>query len=179
VNQPDAIILKSVHKRLADAFEDGEIMGAPYTVGNDGDMRLGTKLTFPYIYILPFGRLFQIEHLPVIIVQVTIYSGSADMGDTDDGIFDVTVDLHIFGRDPVQKANVKGAIRRNIKTWELYDFDSSSTPVLEECAIIEDGDAYSWKESNHSINSEKLAIEASLADWTTLSCAFQAVELGG
>lgn len=174
MNRPDVNILRSVLKNLEDAFVSGGIMGTAYAVGSDADMRAGTALAFPYIYLLNFGRLFQVEHLPVIIVQLSINSIAFEMGSGEAPLVDLN--LHIFGRDAMQTANIKAGLRKQIDSWHIYDFDLPNTPEVQDCDIICDEQGSTWTESFHSIANEGIVIEASLASWSTMSCAFQVTE---
>jgi hypothetical protein len=155
-------------------FSSGEMMGVVYSVYNDDDMRAGTLPVFPFVYIVNFGTLFQVKHLPVIVVQVTIFSTPIEMGGDD--VLDVFLDFHIFGRDSVQTANIKGAFR-NIQSWPIYNFDGDNATIQEDCGIMDDKDGHSWGESGHTLNDNSLAIEASLAAWSTMSCYIQVTTL--
>lgn len=171
---PDLIVLKSIFKKLRELFVDGTMLGVPANVYTEDDMRAGTAPVFPFVYVINFGNLFEVQHLPVVIVQITIYSVPIEMG--GDPVLDVMLDFHIFGRDAVNTKHIMGAFRQ-IQSWPIYDFSDVIVPITEDAPIIENDRGYLWDESPHKINDNSLGIEASLLAWNTMSCYIQVTSL--
>lgn len=170
----DLIVLKSIFKRLRDLFANDAMMGVPFNVYTEDDMRANVSPVFPFVYIVNFGSLFEIEHLPVIVVQITIYSVPIEMG--GDPVLDVMLDFHIFGRDAINTKHIMGALRR-LQSWPIYDFSDEIVSITEDAPIIEDDQGHLWSESPHKINDNSLSIEASLLAWNTMSCYIQVTSL--
>lgn len=158
----------SINKALRDMFEDGGALGVPFEVCGETEMRDGYAPTFPYIFILNFGTLFQVEHLPTVIVQLTIYSIVIEMGGT---ALACDLNLHVFARDSGQSLDICDALR-HITGITLYDFTDPDNPVAGVTCEIDDQDGMVWDESPHSIDDDDLALESSLRFWKTLSAQF-------
>lgn len=152
-------------------FSNGTLTdGNTYNVYTEADMRSGETPVFPYVYLVEAGNLFEVEHLPVIVVQPTFSRIVLGLGGQQIGLF-CELNLHVYARDNEQMHSIAGAIG-NMLSFTKHDFTDHTNPVpVEEIEIIEDSDGNVWTERDVSINDSALAIEGSLLRWTALSCA--------
>lgn len=165
----DRNIALSVHKNLSDYFSSGLALGTPYSVYGERDMREGTKPEFPFVYLLDMGTLFEIENLPVVIMQLTMTRVALEMGGLATGC---ELHLHVFVKDGGQGYDIRGAIK-GLSELVIYDWTDPTTPVeIDRVQIDEDELGIAWDESAHSLDDDNMALEASLRMWRTLTANF-------
>lgn len=156
----------SVWYTLKTFFEDAMLWSPPYTVYGLDDMALAESAlaTRPYIFILDGRKLFETQHLPLIVVDMGFADAAMELGGDD--WLACAVGLHIFGRNAAERDDIAGAIRKHIKSIALRDFEDSSRPVVDTRQLEQ-----SWAFSYPDLTT-KLAVEATLAQWITMASAF-------
>lgn len=166
--RPTRLISTSVAKNLSDLFGvPGSVMGIPWNVYGESTLRAGQAPTWPYVYILDFGVVFGIEHLPTILVQCSTSRITAELGSLG---FHTNLGLHIFARDRGQRQEISGAIMETVECINLYGDSGAQIAVASLIGDAQTGRL--WYEEYTNI-AATIAVEGSLANWVTLVSSFE------
>ena len=160
------LILKSVIADLGNLFGGQQVLGRPYNVYGEQELRAGTRPTFPYIYICDFGVVFQKEQLPLIVVQPSVSLVTAELGGTS---FHVNLALHLFANDRGQRYDISSAIMESVDSLVMFSADGIPIDAVNLLGDSETGRL--WSEEYSSVGRD-YAIEGSLANWITLTTSF-------
>lgn len=142
-------------------LEDPEEWPQPFTVLTEEEMRAGISPSRPFVYLLRPYTPFTLEHLPVVMVEVT--GNPAEMGLGETGMRG-TVNLHIFGRSWGEVEDIAWALARSIQSFQFV----KDGQVLFTVPIVPSADGVLWVEQVVEPRGE-IAEEGSLSRWLMLS----------
>lgn len=156
-------ISKSVMRQLSNGFVDGLFLDGAVNVYGEADLLANTIPTFPFVYLLDFGIVFEKKHLPVIISQPVVMKIPLGMGEWG---WYVDLQLHIFAASRGQRYQLSGSIMEHTNAFDIYNFTVPASPTLIEQVQLE-----TWLETYQAIP-VSASVEGSLANWVTLSTNF-------
>ncbi len=160
---------KSVAKTLEDHFINVANWNPAFNIYDSEDMKSGkSDLTRPFIFIIDSFIMFEMKHLPVIVIECDAEVSSIGLSEKA-AYFDLN--LHIFGQSRGERDDLAGDIMKNITAISIYNFDPTVPVLVETQNLIARSGTEIWKLDNPDITTE-VAIEETLGNWTVISSRF-------
>lgn len=154
---------KSVIANIAAVFENDAWFTNPFNIYYDDDLKDQTVPVRPGLFILNFGLLWEVKHLPVVVVNPSFGRRAHELGTTW-GV--CSLELHVLGRTRDEADEIAGAIMHHIDEWTMYDY-STGTPVVKGVTRNEKD----WEQEYVPVGTE-FEREGTFGNWEVLTCRF-------
>ena len=159
----------SIVDTISAAFSDATLMGVVWNVYDEDDLRSGVDPVAPYVFILDFGVMFELKHLPAVMVQSAVHKRPLELGNLA-WFCDAVV--HIFGANRGDRDDISSAIKEVIDEVSIRDYNTAGNPVVQTQKLeAVNGAGDLWYETR-VFPPNQMVTEGRLANWTTLACSF-------
>jgi hypothetical protein len=159
----------NLDRTLKAFFEDASFWNNAFTVYGFSDMSLPeASLTRPCVFILDAGINFRVRHLPTIVIYSIAEPRDYDLGRK---LALCQFSYNVYGRTRGERDDLAGSIMVGISQINIHDFDTVGEPIDDTRELVPDDSGGYWNHDMGDISNE-LAIDATLANWTSVSSMF-------
>lgn len=159
---------RSISQAVTDLFVTppaGTLASSYYVYGEDEYMNDAFSPAFPYVFVLLSKVPPKQTRLPLVIVERGDVGLSPFEIGNRSGSYPI-FHLHVFGRNRAERSALAAFLYENLAAFSLYDYGSDPPGLLYGVSIDQ-------RLSTPQSVSPDMGLEGTLANWETVSIAFQ------